>query len=468
MLLNINPISRALLSISFLLLFFASQLFWFSRAQPFLERLPTSKTNKRLLQLGLIVAYILLFAYNLPWGERRSTPTHLTVQAALLEAPFRWWILASLLGFLILVPFCFLDRLRRAAVWVYQKLAARPAPDSPPTWHGQTAPACRPRPDGVSGGPARVSHGQEPVLIPQPREKDGRATAGLPSASRRTFLQQAAAAACGVPFVAGAYGLFYGRLNLETTHRRIRLARCPRAFEGFRIAQLSDIHIGPFMTSEEVSRYVEIANGLKADLVTLTGDFVTWDPATQKSVVEALARLRAPFGVFGCLGNHEIYTRTEDSITRLFAACGTRILRQQRAAIVAQGAALNLIGFDFQPRPRRGSRGKVIARSYLRGIEPLMQPDTVNILLSHNPNSFDRAAELGIDLSLAGHTHGGQVTLEFVHPSLSPSRLITPYVEGWFEKNGAQLYVNRGIGTIGVPMRLGSRPEITVFELTGG
>jgi predicted MPP superfamily phosphohydrolase len=168
--------------------------------------------------------------------------------------------------------------------------------------------------------------------------------------------------------------------------------------------------------------------------------------------------------VFGCLGNHEIYTKTENSITRLFAARGIHILRQERAAIVVQGEALNLIGVDFQPsrfHPRRR-----VPVQYLRGIEPLIQPDTVNVLLSHNPNSFDRAAELGIDLSFAGHTHGGQVNLEFIHPGLSPSRLITPYVKGWFEKSGAQLYVNRGIGTIGVPIRLGARPEITVVELT--
>jgi predicted MPP superfamily phosphohydrolase len=92
-------------------------------------------------------------------------------------------------------------------------------------------------------------------------------------------------------------------------------------------------------------------------------------------------------------------------------------------------------------------------------------PDTANILLSHNPNSFDRASDLGIDLTLAGHTHGGQVTLEFIHPGLSPSRLITPYVQGWFRKGASQLYVNRGIGTIGFPIRLGAPPEITVFEL---
>ncbi len=93
-----------------------------------------------------------------------------------------------------------------------------------------------------------------------------------------------------------------------------------------------------------------------------------------------------------------------------------------------------------------------------------MMPDTANILLSHNPNSFDRAAELGIDLPLAGHTHGGQLSLEFLNRGLCLIPFETPYVSGW-EKTGSQIYVNRGIGTIGFPIRLGARPEITVFEL---
>jgi uncharacterized protein len=420
MLSNFNPVSRGLLSLSFLLIFIASQLFWLGRAWRLAERWTTRRTAQRLLQYGLVIAYTSVFVYQLSWSEHRSTPTQLTLPAVLLDAPFRWWILASLLAFVILVVFAFLERFRQGVVWAYRRLI--------------------------------------PLAPPDP--------SSLASPARRTFLQQTATVACATPFVGGAYGLLYGRLNLEITRRSIRLARCPKAFEGFRIAQLSDIHIGPFMTRQEVSRYVEIANGVKADLVTLTGDFVTWDPATQNSVVEALADLRAPLGVFGCLGNHEMWTATQDSITELFAACGIRILRQESATIITHGQALNLIGVDFQTRPGWRSRGKVMVPSYLHGIEPLVQPDTVNILLSHNPNSFDRAAELGIDLSLAGHTHGGQVTLEFIHPSLTPSRLITSYVKGWFEKNGAQLYVNRGIGTIGVPMRLGARPEITLFELT--
>ena len=92
----------------------------------------------------------------------------------------------------------------------------------------------------------------------------------------------------------------------------------------------------------------------------------------------------------------------------------------------------------------------------------------VNILLSHNPNVFDRAAQLGIDLTLAAHSHGGQVSLEFVHRGFSLVRLETPYVSGWYEKPGGQLYVNRGIGTTGPPIRLGDRPEITVVELVRG
>jgi predicted MPP superfamily phosphohydrolase len=183
-------------------------------------------------------------------------------------------------------------------------------------------------------------------------------------------------------------------------------------------------------------------------------------------VVEALSGLKAPFGVLGCLGNHELWTRTENSIARLFAERGIRILRGERATIRAQGASLNIIGVDFQTLRRLGGHGEGLVSAYLRGAEPLVMPGTTNILLSHNPNTFDRAAELGIDLSLAGHTHGGQVTLEFVSPEISPARLVTPYVRGRFEKRGAQLYVNRGIGTIGVPIRLGSPPEITVFELT--
>jgi predicted MPP superfamily phosphohydrolase len=179
-------------------------------------------------------------------------------------------------------------------------------------------------------------------------------------------------------------------------------------------------------------------------------------------VVQALSDLKAPFGVFGCLGNHENYTETQDSITRLFSAERIHILRQERVPLQIGGEALNLIGVDFQ-----GRHGSPLPTDvYLPGVERLMMPDTVNILLTHNPNSFDRAAQLGIDVSLAGHTHGGQLSLEFAHRGLALGHWDYPYFSGWYEKTGSQLYVNRGIGTIGFPIRLGARPEITVLELS--
>ena len=166
---------------------------------------------------------------------------------------------------------------------------------------------------------------------------------------------------------------------------------------------------------------------------------MTFDADTQQAVVEALSGLRAPFGVYGCLGNHDAWAGVEDSITELFRQAGVRILRGASVPIATHGESFNLIGIDFQS-PRRFGPSAAVTR-LLGNIEGLIDRDRVNILLSHNPDTFDRAAELGIDLSLAGHTHGGQAALEFISPEIAPSRLVTPYVAGWFRKPGGQLYV---------------------------
>jgi hypothetical protein len=200
----------------------------------------------------------------------------LTLRSVLVEALFWWWFVGSWVGFGLVMVFWMVDRAGRAAAWVYGK--ARKA---------AAGHAATPMPGAIALDP--------------------------PSPARRRLLEQAAVAVSAVPFVAAAYGLLYERLDVEVTRPRIALARLPKGFQGFRIVQLSDFHISPFMTADEIRRCVTIANGLKADLVALTGDYVADDPAAQRAVVQALAGLRAPFGVFGCLGNHEIYTQTEDS-----------------------------------------------------------------------------------------------------------------------------------------------------------
>jgi predicted MPP superfamily phosphohydrolase len=249
----------------------------------------------------------------------------------------------------------------------------------------------------------------------------------------------------------------------------VPIAGLPKELDGLRIAQLSDIHIGEFMPRDEVRRAVEMTNELRADLAVITGDFVSSHNDPLEVCIAELSKLRAPLGVWGCNGNHEIYAGAEDSATELFQQHGMKLLRQENAQLDWRGAKLNLIGVDYQRDfMTRGPTGKCLA-----DVESLVRHDMPNVLLSHNPNSFHRAAELGIDLSLAGHTHGGQVKVEIVDHTISPARLITDFVAGLYRlpmTNGNSgktsfLYVNRGLGTFGFPVRLGVPPEITLLTL---
>ncbi len=410
---------RHLLQFIAILLFVPSQIFWLWQLRKLGRKLFASPTARQRWNRWGLAAYLCWAALNLLWPRPAHEAAYLTLRAALIEAPFRWWMLSSLLGFTLFVPLYLIDLLGRWCVWLYRKLLP----------------------------PAKV----EVARVPLP--------------ARRQFIVQTAVAVCATPFAACAYGLLVERTDVQTTHRRIMLKRLPKAFDGFRIAQLSDIHIGPFMTARSVRKYAAQVNQLKPDLVALTGDFVTWQASPEREVVEALSGLKAPFGIFGSIGNHEIWAGVEDSITRLFAAQGTKVLRQENVTLASAGERLNLIGVDYQSLSHFGRHGDGFVSEYLEGVEKLVLPDTVNILMSHNPNTFDRAAELGIDLSLAGHTHGGQVTMEYISPNLSPARLITAYVRGWFRKGDSQLYVNRGIGTIFSPVRIDCPPEITIYEL---
>jgi uncharacterized protein len=291
--------------------------------------------------------------------------------------------------------------------------------------------------------------------------------AALLSPGRRRFLERTAALVSATPFVAAGYGLLYERQNVEVVRQRVRLARLPKAFEGFRIAQLSDIHLGPFTTADYIRRCVAITNGLQPDLIALTGDYVCWDPEAQGEVVRVLTGLRAPHGVFGCMGNHEADVGIEDSITRLFAAQGICMLRQECTPIRLGDEMLNLIGIDNGSDVAPMHTREVEGHRRLQQLKALVMPNTVNILLIHYPHFFGDPELLGIDLTLAGDIHGGgQLSLDFIHPGFNLGSLMgVPYIRGLYKNGGEQLYMNRGIGITGLPIRFGARPEITVLEL---
>ncbi len=296
---------------------------------------------------------------------------------------------------------------------------------------------------------------------------------------RRAFVGYAVIAAGGIPFVAGSYGFLSERLDFKIRRVQIPTVRLPTELKGLRIVQLSDFHMGDFMLASDVRRAVGMANDLRADLAVVTGDFITdiGDPL-EKCIAE-LSRLRSPLGIWGCNGNHEIYANAEESARYLFKRYGMRLLRQENAEVEWWGAKFNIIGVDYQrEHVPYGNKPLMLA-----GIEPLIRRDIPNILLSHNPNSFKRAAALGIELSLAGHTHGGQVRVEIADRSWSPARFMTDFPGGLYKlplgavaetfsskneeehQKSAFLYVNRGLGTIGMPVRLGVSPEITLITL---
>jgi len=324
--------------------------------------------------------------------------------------------------------------------------------------------------------------------------------------SRRYFFRTATALAGATPFLSAVYGFAAERLDYQVHRIEIPIPNLPSALDGMQIMQISDIHLSGYMTRSEVRRAVDMANELRADLAVVTGDFITGSSDPIADCIDEVRRLGAPLGVWGCNGNHEIYAKAEDAAQELFAQAGMKLLRQENAQLTFRGAPFNLIGVDYQrERNNNGHRTQMLAN-----LDPLVRRDMPNILLSHNPNTFNRAAELGIELSLAGHTHGGQIQVEILDHRLTPARFISDYVAGLYQRpllapasqvlvrpvppsSGSStnrepssvssvlsapgwhvtdqapglsnLYVNRGLGTVGAPVRLGVPPEISLLIL---
>ncbi|PYT67286.1 MAG: hypothetical protein DMG39_24445 [Acidobacteria bacterium] len=328
-----------------------------------------------------------------------------------------------------------------------------------------------------------------PSPLPNPTQSvtASESTETVPDPGRRYFFRAATAAAGAAPFLTAMYGFAAERLNYRVRRVEIPIPNLPSALDGMKIVQLSDIHLSSYMSRAQVRRAVDMANELGADLAVVTGDLITGSGDPIADCIDEIRHLHSPLGIWGCNGNHEIYAHAQDEAGYLYAQAGMRLLRHSNAQVSFRGAQFNLIGVDYQRE--YNSHGQ--KQQFLTGVEPLVRRDIPNILLSHNPNSFNRAAELGIELSLAGHTHGGQVQVEILDHRLSPARFISDYIAGLYqrplfapapnERAGsvvstsrkftpesaamASIYVNRGLGTVGAPVRLGVPPEISLIVL---
>lgn len=276
-------------------------------------------------------------------------------------------------------------------------------------------------------------------------------------AGRRRALNVAGALVVASPLAVLGYGALVERTDFRVREIDVPLAGLPADLEGLRLLQLSDIHLSPFLSERELARAIDAAIELRPHLAVVTGDLITATGDPLDACIRQLARLKADAGVFGCMGNHERFARVENYTSRAAAALGIPFLRGGRRQLRFGGSILNLAGVDYQAFPDK--------RDYLRGAERLIVPGACNVLLSHNPDVFPVAARQGWNLQLSGHTHGGQVAIEIFDQAITPARFFTPYVYGLFRSGASAAYVTRGIGTLGIPVRIGAPPEIVLLRL---
>jgi predicted MPP superfamily phosphohydrolase len=274
------------------------------------------------------------------------------------------------------------------------------------------------------------------------------------SESRRSFMRASTAAICAAPAAAVSFGILK-RKNFVVNEVSLKFPKLPRDLRNLRIVQLSDTHLGAFYSERDLVHVVDAANELRGDLAIMTGDLITNTGDPLDACLRQLSRLKNTSGIWACMGNHEHFARVEDAAAVKGAKLGVNFLRWQNRSLKFGNNTLNLVGVDYQS-PRM---------PYLVGADELVEAGQFNVLLSHNPDVYPVAAEKGYDLVLAGHTHGGQVNVEIFEKNLNIASFVTPYTRGLYTSAASAIYVNSGIGTIGMPIRLGAPAEITLITL---
>jgi predicted MPP superfamily phosphohydrolase len=283
----------------------------------------------------------------------------------------------------------------------------------------------------------------------------------------------AAADVLGPAAVTGSIGLFAvaallawgygpGQRKVHVLEIDVPIAGLPAAFDGFRIAQLSDIHLGGYMSEVLLAGHIDRTNALGADLICVTGD-ITDGLDHAPITFPVLGGLSAPEGVLAILGNHDFYTGADDVTAALHRLTDIRVLRDESVVLERDGGRLHILGVDDAGLD--WTRG--VREHY--AVPPLMEkvPDgEAVVLLSHRPDLFAQAAGFGIGLVLSGHTHGGQLALPW--PSARPSSLahfISDFPRGTYRDGASTLHVNLGLGVTGQPVRVFSPREITLITL---
>jgi hypothetical protein len=267
---------------------------------------------------------------------------------------------------------------------------------------------------------------------------------------RRRFLRVGASSLASVPLVVSGYGAAFASQAYSVQEVSLPFGR------SLRVVQLTDIHAGLYMTREQMRRYADQVNRLQPDLFVLTGDFISNSMSFLPGCLEEMARVRARYGTFATLGNHEHWFGRLREIRAIFRRHAIRLLNNAHQVLRTVQGPVAVAGIDDL------RTGRPDLDAALRGLDASIP----TLLLSHRPEIFPQAARRGIPLTVAGHWHGGQIKLSVLGMDVSIAHALSPYPEGLYRIHDSHLYVSRGIGTTGTPIRLNAPPEVTLFHLT--
>lgn len=278
--------------------------------------------------------------------------------------------------------------------------------------------------------------------------------------SRRQFFGKAGWSMASVPYVMVGNGMYRTLYDFQVYEHDVIVPNLPRAFEGMRLAQISDIHAGSFPDHKPFEEVRRILDMHKPDAITITGDFINAKPSELTVIERDLARLRAPEGVFASLGNHDHYNTDAEhaALIKALRERGIDLLVNERRVLQAGSDRLIIAGTDNTGFKQRFARLE-------QALGDASTEDAV-VLLAHDPTFWEReVVGSPVGLMLSGHTHGGQVGVQLMGFEWSPAQYVYRQWAGLYAIGDQHLYVNRGIGTVGPPMRIGIPPEITILTL---
>jgi len=291
--------------------------------------------------------------------------------------------------------------------------------------------------------------------------------------SRSDFIRKASAGAAVLPIATLSFGVISGAHDYRVRRRTLYFKNLPEAFDGIRVAQISDIHTGSFFNKTAVKGGVDMLNAEKPDLAFFTGDLVNNESAEAKDYLDIFNKVKAPLGTFSIMGNHDYgdykqwsseRARQQDikNLHEMHAYMGWNLLLNENRKITVNGSEIGVLGVENWGAGRFSKYGDMKPTNAGTADIPF------KILLSHDPSHWDaqiRPEYPDIDLTLSGHTHGFQFGVEIGGFKWSPSQYIYKQWADHYQEGDQHIYVNRGYGYIGYPGRIGILPEITILEL---